>query len=317
MQIKVNIGIGAEDTEKEPQKEEEDKSEPEFGSVEWLYRISDTERNLPSPIDVSITGSTVYSCPELSWYNFDVYPHKIKITNTGYTQRPYLEGGPLLEKHILSQIHFHWGENMMEGTDHTVDKIRHPVEMQVTFFKSEYLTQDEAFRHPDGTVVICYIIQYGANPDDRLTWVTNALPKVCEAKTSTRVGPYPMSTLLPMFTADYFFYWGSLSTAKGDYVARWIVPRTNMSASFEQITEFRKLMDPWDEPLKKNFRTLQERGDRHLFFINPRWSQHNSLLPIRRVPEPSMSVLSPAYQANSWMLPPQNKVNLKTDTQEE
>lgn len=73
-----------------------------------------------------------------------------------------------------------------------------------------------------------------------------------------------------------------------------------------QMKEFRKLGDPWDEPNLRNFRTLQEREDRHVFFISPHWNQYNSLLPIPRVPEPSISLLSPAYEANLWMLPPQN-----------
>lgn len=49
------------------------------------------------------------------------------------TERPYLEGGPLYEKHVLSQIHFHWGPNFMKGSEHSVDKRLHPGEMQVIF----------------------------------------------------------------------------------------------------------------------------------------------------------------------------------------
>lgn len=77
------------------------------------------------------------------------------------------------------------------------------------------------------------------------------------------------------------------------------------------MKEFRKLWDPWDEPIVRNFRPLQERNDRHVLFIRPHWNQYNSLLPIPRIPEPSISILSPAYQANPWMLPKQN-VDLQT-----
>ncbi|KAI8424549.1 hypothetical protein MSG28_003006 [Choristoneura fumiferana] len=112
---------------------------PAFGTLKWLHYWSQFEGQLPSPIDVSITGSMVYLCPELKWYNFDVYPHKIKLTNTGYTlllgakwktERPYLEGGCFMERHVISQMHFHWGADMTEGSDHTVDKRRYPGEMQ-------------------------------------------------------------------------------------------------------------------------------------------------------------------------------------------
>ncbi|XP_026737149.1 carbonic anhydrase 1-like isoform X2 [Trichoplusia ni] len=298
-------------------KENEDPSIPPYGTNEWLQYWSEFEGHLPSPIDVSITGSLSYKCPELKWFNFDVYPHKVKLTNTGYTivisskwktERPYLEGGPFLEKHVLSQIHFHWGADMMEGSDHTVDQRRYPAEMQVTFFRSEYMTQQEALRHSDGVTMISYIIKYGVNPDDRLSWVLEGFPRVREAQKHTRIGPYPMSRLLPMFFEDYFLYWGRLDTARGEsFVIKWLVPRTTLFASYDQIREFRKLWDPWDEPNLRNFRPLQEKGERHVFFINPHWCQYNSLLPIPRVPEPSISVLSPAYMKNPKMLPPQNR----------
>lgn len=58
---------------------------PDEGTVEWIQYWHQFEGHLPTPIDVSITGSMLYRCPELKWYNFDVYPHKVKITNTGYT----------------------------------------------------------------------------------------------------------------------------------------------------------------------------------------------------------------------------------------
>ncbi|XP_028175796.1 carbonic anhydrase 1-like [Ostrinia furnacalis] len=313
MQIAVVVQTEEEET---AAPKEEEKVVPPYGTVEWIYYWSEFEGHLPTPIDVSITGSLKYSCPELKWYNFDVYPHKVKMTNTGYTlligakwktERPYLEGGPFLSKHVLSQIHFHWGPDMMEGSDHTIDKRRYPGEMQVTFFRSEYMTQEEALRHDDGVVMICYLIKYGVNPDDRLSWVIEGFPRVQEAQTSTRIGPYPMSRLLPMFFEDYFLYWGSLSTVRGEkFTVRWLVPRITLFASFDQMKAFRKLWDPWDEPNRGNNRPLQEREDRHVFFISPHWSQYNSLLPIPRVPEPSISVLSPAYEANYWMLPPQN-----------
>ncbi|OWR55392.1 carbonic anhydrase 2-like isoform X1 [Danaus plexippus] len=311
----------AQTEEEEQHPKEEEIVIPDIGTLEWIYYLSELEGDLPTPIDVSITGSLKYPCPDLVWYNFEIYPHKVKITNTGHTvllgakwrtERPYLKGGPLLEKHIFSQVHFHWGADMMEGSEHTIDKRQYPAEMQVTFFRSEYMTQEEAFKHNDGVVMICYIIKYGVNPDPRLQWVLEGFPRIQEAQTNTRVGPYPMSRLLPMFFEDYFLYWGSLTTVKGErHVVRWLIPRPTLYASFDQMKEFRKLWDPWDEPIVRNFRPLQERNDRHVLFIRPHWNQYNSLLPIPRIPEPSISILSPAYQANPWMLPKQN-VDLQT-----
>lgn len=60
--------------------------EPPYGTLEWIQYWSEFEGHLPTPINVSITGSLVYKCPELRWFNFEVYPHKVKLTNTGYTR---------------------------------------------------------------------------------------------------------------------------------------------------------------------------------------------------------------------------------------
>lgn len=82
------------------------------------------------------------------------------------------------------------------------------------------------------------------------------------------------------------------------------------------MKEFRKLWDPWDEPNLGNFRPLQEKQDRHVFFIRPHWSLYNSLLPIPREPEPSMSIISPEYRTKLWMLPPQNAYMLPQPVKE-
>ncbi|XP_023944704.2 carbonic anhydrase 2-like [Bicyclus anynana] len=324
----LKVAVQQTDDEESVTPVDENKDIPPFGSQEYIHYWSEFEGHLPSPIDVSITGSVRYICPDLVWYNFEIYPHKVKITNTGYTvlfgakwrtERPYLEGGPLLEKHVFSQAHFHWGGNMMEGSEHTVDQRIYPGEMQAIFFRSEYITQEEALRHPDGVVVVCYLIKYGVNPDDRLQWIIEGFPRIREAQTHTRVGPLPMSRLFPMFYEDYFLYWGSLSNVKGEtFVVRWLVPRITLSASLNQMKEFRRLWNPWDEPNLRNFRPLQEKQDRHVFFIRPHWNQYNSLLPIPRLPWPSISIVSPAYQANLWMLPPQNAYMLpKQDIENE
>ncbi|XP_039749906.1 carbonic anhydrase 3-like [Pararge aegeria] len=291
------IKVAVSQTEDEELIPVEEKTEvPPFGTREHIHYWSELEGNLPSPIDVSIT---------------------VILGAKWRTERPYLEGGPFLEKHVFSQAHFHWGANMMEGSEHTVDRQQHPGEMQAIFFRAEYITQEEAMRHPDGVVVICNIIKYGVNPDERLEWIIEGFPRIREAQTHTRIGPLPLSRLLPMFYEDYFLYWGSLTNVKGEScVVRWLVPRITLFASFEQMKEFRKLWDPWDEPIIRNFRPLQEKHDRHVFFIRPHWNQYRSLLPIPKLPEPSITIVSPEYRAKPWMFPPQNAYMLPEPEQE-
>lgn len=73
------------------------------------------------------------------------------------------------------------------------------------------------------------------------------------------------------------------------------------------MKQFHKLWNPFNEPNKATFRSLQPREERTVFFISPHWSQYNSLLPLpKSLPEESISVLSPEYSTKLWMLPPQN-----------
>lgn len=45
--------------------------------------------------------------------------------------RPYLSGGPYEGNYTFAQVHFHWGENEMKGSEHTVDGARFEI-----YFKS-------------------------------------------------------------------------------------------------------------------------------------------------------------------------------------
>jgi hypothetical protein len=37
------------------------------------------------------------------------------------TKRPYICGGPFLDNYIFSQMHFHWGQTNMNGSEHYAD----------------------------------------------------------------------------------------------------------------------------------------------------------------------------------------------------
>lgn len=77
------------------------------------------------------------------------------------------------------------------------------------------------------------------------------------------------------------------------------------------MKEFRKLMNPWDEPLLRNYRPIQQRSGRRLFFFKPHWCLYNSLLPIPVHPDPPITILSPVYMNHPHLLPKQNAYMLE------
>ncbi|KAL3967650.1 cyclin-dependent kinase 2 [Sarotherodon galilaeus] len=65
------------------------------------------------------------------------------------------------DKHAIKfQFHFHWGDtsDMSEGSEHTVDSIRYPMEMHIVS-KRKDLTLDEALQAPDGLAVLGFFIE--------------------------------------------------------------------------------------------------------------------------------------------------------------
>lgn len=74
-------------------------------------------------------------------------------------ERPYLTDGPFMGNYVFSQLHFHWGYNNMEGSEHTIDGSHMPLEMHVVLFKSCYLTQESALKKKDGIAVLAYFFK--------------------------------------------------------------------------------------------------------------------------------------------------------------
>lgn len=74
-------------------------------------------------------------------------------------ERPHISGGPLFSNYVFSQLHFHWGKNDMEGSEHRIDGSQQPLEMHVVLFKSCYLTQEAALKKKDGIVVLVYFFK--------------------------------------------------------------------------------------------------------------------------------------------------------------
>lgn len=119
------------DKQAPPVVEEEEEEEEFVGwNIKKILALVTTDGAIPSPIDINVIRATQFEAPCLIWHHYDDMPKKMKLTNTGQTlilsakwhkTRPYLTGGCLTEKYIISQMHFHWGKTGLEGSSHTID----------------------------------------------------------------------------------------------------------------------------------------------------------------------------------------------------
>ncbi|KOC65732.1 Carbonic anhydrase 13 [Habropoda laboriosa] len=257
----------------------------------------------------------------LEWTNIDIVPRKLKITNTGYTvilsakwqqENHYISGGPFTGNYAFSHIHFHWGENEMNGSEHAVDGASMPMELHAVYFKDEYETLESALRRPNGITILVYFFKLQAGPNQFLEEIIKNLAVIRTAHSSVRIVPLNLSNILRPFTQDYFLYWGSIITIRNVYSILWITSREPIGISTEQIgkkmirqttdekiliptttnvailfyaasvAEFRTLNDEKEAPILSNIRPLKEKQERNIFHVCPSGTTYASLLPIPR-----------------------------------
>lgn len=54
-------------------------------TVRFIQQLAYTDGKLRSPIDLNISYMNVVNLNPIEWYNYNVTPKKLKLTNTGYT----------------------------------------------------------------------------------------------------------------------------------------------------------------------------------------------------------------------------------------
>ncbi|KAL6263951.1 hypothetical protein P5V15_004032 [Pogonomyrmex californicus] len=258
--------------------------------VRFIQQLSNTDGKLRSPIDLNISQMTVIKLNPLQWFNYNVTPKKLKITNTGYTvmlsatwraEMPYLCSGPYVGDYVFSQLHFHWGKTDMDGSEHHIDGGSMPMEMHAVHYRGDYETQIAALRQNGGVTILVYLFQLQAAPNPLLDDIINALPFVQAAHSSIRLIPFPIANIMKRFQNDYFVYWGSIMMANIKHKILWLISRKPLGISVEQIAEFRTLCNERKMPILSNCQPLQVRGNRNVFHVSPSGSTYATLLPIR------------------------------------
>ncbi|XP_035785897.1 carbonic anhydrase 7-like [Anopheles albimanus] len=251
-----------------------------------LQSLAATESFLPAPIDINVARAQQINLSPLEWLHYEKAPASIKLTNTGETvilsarwdgpDRPTISGGPLTGRYIFSQLHFHWSDTALEGSEHTVDGAHLPLELHVIHYDDRYGSQDEAQRIPGGILCLVYFFTLKSRTNHFIAPLINALATLVLPDSHTKLEPFPLIELFHPFTAEYFLYWGSIGEAGTG--ARtpivWMLSRLQESIKFQQLKQFNRLLDrrmrrPRDQP-KPSLPSAAASGGRHLFHVNPR-----------------------------------------------
>ncbi|XP_023247107.1 carbonic anhydrase 2-like [Copidosoma floridanum] len=226
--------------------DEDDVLDENSNRAKFVFKLGNKEGHLEAPIDLNISTMIGIELKPLLWYNYDIGPKKIKLTNTGSTvilsakwknEHPYLIDGPLLGKYVFSQLHFHWGKNEMVGSEHYLDGCCMPMEVHAVHYNADYLSHNEALQHDDGITILVYMFRLQPGPNPALDQILDKLPQIREPNKNVKLTSNdPLVELLRPFSDDYFLYWGALTTPDSGLKQRvlWLVSRVPIPIAQEQ-----------------------------------------------------------------------------------
>ncbi|MCL4154363.1 UNVERIFIED_CONTAM: hypothetical protein GTU68_010417 [Idotea baltica] len=149
---------------------------------------------------------------------------------------PRILNGGLKGEYIFAQFHFHWGIDSTQGSEHTIDGVRYPLELHLVHYKASYVTIAEAVKHPDGLAVLGVLFQVSETDNAAFTPLINALSDIIDPDTMADVpATTPLSAYLPINKSKFYRYLGSLTTPTCNEVVIWTVFSDTVSISESQV----------------------------------------------------------------------------------
>ncbi|KAK2914596.1 hypothetical protein Q8A73_005190 [Channa argus] len=239
------------------------------------------ERN-QSPINIvdqDTKASTEYQ--ELTLEGFDTESsNKTSMKNTGKTvaimlkDDYFVRGAGLPGRFKAEKVEFHWGpSNGSEGSEHSINGRRYPVEMQIYMYNSDdFDSLSAALREKRIIAAMAVFFQVGGKDNPAVDPIIHGLKGVVHHEKETFLEPFVLKDLLPSSLGSYYRYTGSLTTPPCSKVVEWIIFSRPIYVSYKQLEAFYSIFTTEQqdhvksvEYLRSNFRPIQSLDNRHVF----------------------------------------------------
>jgi len=193
-----------------------------------------------------------------------------------------LFGGTLKNDYYLKQLHFHFGCDNTEGSEHHINGIIYPLELHLVFWdNSTFATFPEAAKADRGIAVVAVLYQlenipYPENKNTPLSQVIQILRHIEEEGDNVTVNEefnFRLEKLIPNImspdSVDRFYtYEGSLTTPGCYESVTWVVMATHPSVTENQLRIFRTLKSSkvnYRDKMCNNFRPVQKKNGRRIY----------------------------------------------------
>ncbi|XP_075944869.1 carbonic anhydrase 15 [Anarhichas minor] len=174
-----------------------------------------------------------------------------------------VSGGGLPDVYHTIQLHFHWGGPATNGSEHTVDRRRYPMEMHVVNMKSNHPNVTAALHDPTGLAVLGFFIDVVYADNVHFGLISQKLSSVAYKGQTTKIKPFPLMNLLPKHNmSQYYRYYGSLTTPPCSQAVVWTLYEVPIYISWSQLAQFSSQIFSTEEdaeqvtPLQNNFRHI-------------------------------------------------------------
>ncbi|ELU14927.1 hypothetical protein CAPTEDRAFT_227828 [Capitella teleta] len=247
------------------------------GPEHWSesHEMCDSSNPRQSPVNIIVDETVDDATGELTDIDYiqDNSGESISYFNNGHSivgvvhKDMVLVGGGLSHAYKLHSFHFHWGRTSDNGSEHTVNGERFPLELHMVHYDHERAASlKEAVSMDNGLAVLGTLFEISKENNTAYDPIIVAMREVQEANKaieSWHSSPhFEIRSLLPVVTEDYFRYLGSLTTPPCAESVVWTLFRQRQRISEAQMQEFRRLLEFPDHegvvsPLVDNYRPVQ------------------------------------------------------------
>ncbi|KAG8262850.1 hypothetical protein J6590_045048 [Homalodisca vitripennis] len=225
---------------------------------------------IQSPVDIITEKTITLELPQLSMALPNLDNTRAKLQNSGHSavvyiygdkfQKPFLKGGPLQQRFIFEQMHFHWGKEDIWGSEHYLDGESYSAEVHLVYYNGKYLSFKDAADKPDGLAVVAVFAEANEVENPLFSPLEQLLPKICNVGSSVKINAseamqWPADVLGT--ATEYYTYPGSLTTPPFSENVVFIVLPNPITLSFNQLMAFRQLGSDHGGRILENRRQVQ------------------------------------------------------------